>query len=52
MRLPFGVVPARVMFQQKTVETFKDLPNVFGIADNILIAGYNTDSRYHDKTQI
>ena len=28
----------------------KDLPNVFGIADDILIVGYNADGRDYDKT--
>ena len=29
---------------------FKDLPNVFGITDDIIIAEYNVDRRDHDRT--
>ena len=36
-RLPFGMVSAGNMLQQKINEIFKDLPNVSGIADEILI---------------
>ena len=38
------------MFQRKMDEIFKGLPNVFGIADDILILGYDADSRDHDRT--
>ena len=31
-------------------EIFKDLPNVFGIANDILVAGYEADGKDHDKT--
>ena len=48
--LLFGVVQAGNMFQQKIDKIFKDLPNVFGIADDILVEGYDANSRYHDKT--
>ena len=47
-RLPFGTVPAGDMFQQKINEIFKDLPNVFGIADGILMVGYDADGRDHN----
>ena len=50
IRLPFGVAPASDMFQQKINETFKDLQNVSGIADNILIVGYVADGREYDRT--
>ena len=36
------------MFQQNTDEIFKNLANVFGIADDILVVGYDTDGK-HDK---
>ena len=29
---------------------FEDLPNVFGIADNILVVGYDVDGENHDDT--
>ena len=48
--LPFGTTPAGDMFQRKIDEIFKDMPNVFGIADDILVAGYEADGRDHDKT--
>ena len=35
---------------QKIDEMFQDLSNVFGIADGILIVGYDTDGRDHDRT--
>ena len=38
------------MFQQKIDEIFKDLPNVFGIADDILVLGYDSDDKDHDDT--
>ena len=38
------------MFQQKIDEIFKDLPNVFGITDDILVVGYDANGRDHDKT--
>ena len=49
-RLPFGVLPEGDVLQQKINESFKDLPNVFGIADDILIVGYDTDSKDHNRT--
>ena len=44
-RLPFGAVPAGDMFQHKTDEIFKDLPNVFGIMDDILVTGKSNSIR-------
>ena len=38
------------MFQQKIDKKFKDLLNVFGIADDILVVGYYSDGKYHDET--
>ena len=38
------------MFQHKIDETFNDIPNVFGIADDILVIGYNKDGTDHDET--
>ena len=43
-RLAFGVAPAGDKFQREIDEIFKDLPNVFGIADAILDAGYDEDT--------
>ena len=38
------------MFQQKIGEIFNDLPYVFGIADDILVVAYDSDSKDHDDT--
>ena len=37
--LPFGAVLAGNMFHRKISEIFNDIPNVFGIADDILVIG-------------
>ena len=47
--LPFGAVPAGNMFQHKIDGIFNDMPNVFGIADNILVIGYDKDGTDIDK---
>ena len=47
-QLPFGAVPADDMFQWKIDEIFNDMPNVFGIADDILVLGYDKDGADHD----
>ena len=36
------------MLQQRIDEIFKDLPYVFGIADDILTVGYNCDGKDYD----
>ena len=38
------------MLQGKIDEIFKDLPNVFGTVDDILVVGYNADCKDHDDT--
>ena len=38
------------MFQQKIYEIFKGLPNVFCIANDILIVAYDEYGWEHDKT--
>ena len=47
--LPFGAVPAGNIFQCKIDEIFNDMPNVFGIVDDILIIGYKEDGADHDE---
>ena len=49
-QLPFGAAPAGNKYQMKTDEIFKDMPYVFGIANDILVAGYEDDGRDHDET--
>ena len=38
------------MFQRKIDEIFNDIPNVFGITDDILAVGYEDDGRDHYET--
>ena len=38
------------MFQRKINEMFKDLLNVFDIADDILVVGYDINGKDHDDT--
>ena len=47
--LPFGAAPVGNMFQCKTDEIFNDMPNVFGIADDILVIGYDEDRADHNE---
>ena len=49
MHLPFGAVPAGDMFQHKIEKLFNDMPNVFGIADDILVIGYDKDGADNDE---
>ena len=49
-RLLFGAAPAGDIFQRKIDEIFKELPNVFDIADDILVVGYDVDGKGHDDT--
>ena len=51
MHLPFGAVPVGNMFQCKIDEIFNDMPNVFGIADYILVIGYDKNRADHDMKQ-
>ena len=46
--LLFREVPAGHMFQCKIDEIFSDMPSVFGIADDILVIGYNENGADHD----
>ena len=38
------------MFQNKVDKLFSSMPNVFGIVDDILIAGFDEWGRDHDGT--
>ena len=46
--LPFGAAPVVDMFQCKIDEIFSDMPNVFGIIDDILVIGYDEDGVHYD----
>ena len=48
--LPFGAAPVGDMFQRKIDDIFNDIPNVFGISDDILIIGYDKDGGDHMST--
>ena len=47
--MPFGLICAQDIFQRKVDETFGDLPCVTGIADDIVVYGYNSDFSDHDE---
>lgn len=46
-RLPFGVKVSQDIFQRKLNEVYKDIPNVTGIADDILVVGETQEE--HDE---
>ena len=48
-RLPFEAALTGNMFQWKINEIFKNLPTVFGIADDLLVVGYDSNSKDHDE---
>ena len=48
--LQFGVALAGDMFQRKIDEIFKNIPNVFGVVDDILGGGYEADGKDHGET--
>ena len=47
--LPFRAAPVGNMFQWKIDEIFNDMPNVFGIVDDILEIGYDKDGTDNDE---
>ena len=47
--LPLGAVPARNMFQHKIDKIFNNMPNIFGIADDILVIGYDKSVADHNE---
>ena len=49
MRLPFSGIPVGDMSQHKIHEILKELPNVFGIVDDILVVDYDVVSKGHDR---
>ena len=48
--MTIGVATAGDMFQRKIDEVFKELSNLSGIADDILVVGYDSSGTHHDKT--
>ena len=49
MHICTGLTSSGDMFQKKMDDIFKQLPNIFATADNILIVCYNHNSADHDK---
>ena len=49
IRLPFGVAPVGNIFQKK-IDVIFTMPNVFHISDDILIAGFDKQSKDHGET--
>ena len=45
----FGAAPEGDTFQHKIDKFFNDMPNVFGIADDMLVIGYDKDRADHDE---
>ena len=50
IKLPLGEASAGDMFQKRIDELCRDLQNVFDVADDISIAGFNEEDRGHDET--
>ena len=48
-QLPFGAAPAGDMFHRKIDKIFKELPNVFSKADDVLVVRYKGDHKDHDE---
>jgi len=46
-RLPFGVALSQDIFQRKLDEVYRGIPNVIGIADDIIVCG--SSEQEHDK---
>ena len=46
----FGAAPTGNMLQGKKDKIFNDMPNVFGIVDDILVVGCDNNGRDHDET--
>ena len=49
-KTPLSKCPYRSYVPEKIDELFKELPNVFGIADDILVVGYGNDVTNHNVT--
>ena len=44
--------PLQDIYFNEKGEIFKDLPNVFGIPDDVLVVDYDSDCKDHDDTNI
>ena len=50
MILPFRAILMEDMFQKKIDELFSVISNVFGSVDDILIAGFDKQSKDHNES--
>ena len=50
IRLPFRADLAGDIFQKKIDELFSRMPNIFGIADDILITDHDEQNKNYDDT--
>ena len=48
-RLPFGIKLSQDVFQRKVDETFGEIRGCFGIADDLIVAGWRDDGADHDE---
>ena len=48
--MSLGVSPTGDIFQRKIDEIFKELPNIFGITNDIPVSGYDDDVKDHENT--
>ena len=48
-RMPMGISCAQDEFQRAIDNTFQDIPNVFGIADDLIVVGFSEDGHDHDQ---
>ena len=47
--MPMGISCAQDEFQRAIDTTFQDIPNVFGIADDLIVVGFSEDGHDHDQ---
>ena len=45
-----GIISSQDVFQMKIDSTFGNIPGVFSIADDLVMAGYREDGTDHDAT--
>ena len=50
LSVPLRAAPTGDMLQKKTDELLTGMPNVFSMADDILIAGFDMQDKHHNET--
>lgn len=48
--MTLGTSCAQDEFQMATDNIFQDIPNIFGIADDLTAVGFSEDGHYHGQT--